>query len=402
MFQSPTNGSNKRRGALSPVPIALGGSTRPNAGYARRSRRGVSVFGVALTLAIALPALGSVAVNWAEARADNRASALAELLREAGKGIEAALAAEVFNKADFAASTVVTLNDAQITTLFGAADVAPYLNITNLRGMNFDVLIGRQGDGPVEGVVLLQSTSARGALVLERMRNTGVFTNGQAAVSDRSGTETTTQAFMTASGRVIPAGTEFVAFSTANVADLDANRVIRQDRRVVGAPTLGMSTNLNLGGFGITNTLEASAETAESTTVVAPASGLNSASASVDSIIAPGASLESVVGKSIGVSGNVVAREGYVEGLITSGDTQTAFHVDLEGLTVSEDLDAPVNIALTSALTTMSADGGGAANVSMREGVIDSLTSENVTGEGFYAESIQTNSITTQTGCSGC
>ena len=113
-------------------------------GCSRQSRRGVALWAAALSLAILMPIFSITLVFWAQERADRQAAALAHVLRELGKGYEAALVSGVIDPATVNDGSTSVLSDEEVTRVMASADMPDYISLAATRDISFEFLVGRQ------------------------------------------------------------------------------------------------------------------------------------------------------------------------------------------------------------------------------------------------------------------
>lgn len=370
--------------------------------FARRARRGVSLYAASLALALLMPLLSLSVQSWAEACAERQANALAQILQETGKGIEASLAAGIFDKSAFGSGEVQHLAEAQLDALFAAPDMPQYLALHRLRDFDLDVLVGRQEDGPVEAVVVLSGITPRGDMIATRLSRLASLTTPPVESGASLYEETVAESFVTTAAQGLTEQNAYVAVSAAHVAGLDVTRVIRQDRQVPTSAEIDFASDLDMGGFDIAAGGAITASNATSTEITAPTIAAVAETATLDGLRAATGEADVISVTAATVSETATAARIYVAHSALAATTNVSLHTNLTTAAVAQDHQTAAQIGLESQLTSIGQGPSGSAHLEFIIGVTHSATLPSITGEGLYADALDVSTMTTATECPGC
>ena len=371
-------------------------------GCSRQSRRGVALWAAALSLAILMPIFSITLVFWAQERADRQAAALAHVLRELGKGYEAALVSGVIDPATVNDGSASVLSDEEVTRVMASPDMPDYISLAATRDISFEFLVGRQDDGPVEGVVVLNAITQRGSLIITRLKNRGLHVTGHGSQSSVSGNSSVVDVFLADSGAAAINESRF-GFSSADFAELSPSRVIRQDRRIAYQTTTVMDAALDMGGNEAVSIdgLEATTFTA---TVAAPdSSGLHVENATLQSLQVSQAEVGPTFADGVNATGSITAASADVVGTVRTANASALDHTTFDRINVTSLLSGPNFIASTLSFTR-----SGAFDYTRDSWQLISSRATNFRAsvslvvQRAFSEAAQVDAFTVGTRCRGC
>jgi hypothetical protein len=353
-------------------------------------------------LAVLMPIFSITLVFWAEERAARQAAALAHVLRELGKGFEAAIAGRAVDPASVANGSAILLTSSEVGQVMSSADMPGFISLSATRDFTFEFLVGRQDSGPVEGVIVLNAVTDRGSGIIERLRNRGLHVSGQGSQNAASGDSSVVNLFLSASGASAISDTRF-GFSSADFAELSPARVIRQERRVTSQTVASMDATINMNGHSIVSADEVEVTTFDTTSAVSENSGLTTEDATLQSLQVEHSEAGPSSFRSLNVAGSISAASADATGTVRAARAAALDHTTFERINVTSLLTGSNFIASSLTFTSGLAHDYSRDTWQLISSRVTNLRARiSMLSQSVFSDAASVNDLTVGGGCRGC